>query len=184
MKNQLVSSRMYLIPSILFTGLLSGSAFAEEGDVSLTPKLKFSTAKIFQDIEQSPAVGLDLDYGITDDVSVGLSADWARYHSSTRTRFDDLSLGLNAKVGIYKGLYGLVGISSHYVSPKIEGSNYDKTHKFLNGDLGLGYKVNLADSIDLDVAYKFSDSIRKTKVDGTKRSLQKHEASIGLSMWM
>jgi opacity protein-like surface antigen len=124
----------------------------------------------------APGVGVSLQYKLNDALRLGGGLGYVNYDGGKdKVEYSDLSVAANATFDFYKqegfALYGLGGLSYHMVDPKDEKSEgleiEMKSADLLNYDLGLGGRYEVAENVNLSLAYRFSDTLAKGTIDST-----------------
>lgn len=120
----------------------------------------------------APGVGVSLQYKLNDDLRLGGGLGYTNYDGGKdKLEYSDLSVSANASFDFYKqegfALYGLGGLSYHMVDPKDADGIEFKSADLLNYDLGLGGRFDLAENVNLSLAYRFSDTLAKGTIDAT-----------------
>jgi opacity protein-like surface antigen len=125
----------------------------------------------------APGFGVSLQYKLNDALRLGGGLGYTNYDGGDdELEYSDLAVGANATYDFYKqesfALYGLGGLSYHMVDPAdIKEAGVDvemKSADLLNYDLGLGGRFEVAENVNLSLAYRFSDTLAKGTIDSSK----------------
>ncbi len=121
----------------------------------------------------APGVGVSMDYKFGDATHLGATARWVNYdEGNTKPQYTDTAAGLNASYDVLKmdqfAVYGMGGFSYHWLD-SVDRRIGDETVSLdnadlVNYDLGVGTRIALASAVQLDLSYRFSDSLQKDDV--------------------
>lgn len=159
-----------MVRSMIALASLMDASHAMAEDFTIKPKLIMSQmtldAKDATDDKRTipgKGAGLGLEYSLTDRTRVGAELSYTEFERSDVKSFDT-ALGGYAAFDLLKhdnfSLYGKGGLSLHQFSQE----DFKATH-LVNGDVGIGASVAVAENIDLGAEYQYSRTLIKKDLE-------------------